>query len=213
MANLGLEVWGDYAFFKRPEKKGEMVSYDFLTPLAAKGVFEALYWHPGVHYVFDEIRVLSPVQYEPVVIRRTDSWTGKETVMKFLALTHVHYLILGHCMFDGTQRVNASVGKTKNIFMQRAKKQKAFKTTYFGLPEFTCQYKWVDPASDLSKFKPINRTCDLGLMIYDLRNDDGRVLPEWFHASIQQGIIPLKRIKIESGRGSRIVNKGTGDYT
>lgn len=212
MANIGLEVWGDYAFFKRPEKKGSLVSYDFLTPLAAKGIFESLYWHPGIKYIFDEIRVLAPVQYEPVTIRRGDPWEGTETEMKFLALTHVHYLILGHGVFDGRQRVNASIGKIKDIFMKRAIKQKAFKTPYFGIPEFPCQYKWVNPESDLSKYKGINRTCNLGLMIFDLRNENGRVFPEWFHASINKGVIPLKKITVESGKGTRIVNKGTGDY-
>ena len=212
MANLGLEVSGTYAFFLRPERQKEMESYDFITPLAAKGIFESIYWHAGVKYIFDEFRILSPVQMEPVTIRRHSAWGESDQVLRFLALKNVHYLILGHCTFDGNQRVNASVGKVKGIFKSRASKQKAFRTPYFGIPEFTCQYSWVDPASDLSRFTPIKRSGDLGLMLYDLRNENGRVFPRWFHAEIKNGVISMKNITVESGKGTKIVNKGSSDY-
>ena len=45
-----LKVWGDYACFTRPEMKVERVSYDVITPLAGRGVFEAIFWEPGIRW-------------------------------------------------------------------------------------------------------------------------------------------------------------------
>lgn len=213
MANLGLEVFAKHAFFLKPDKQQTLESYDFLTPLAAKGIFESIYWHPGVTYIFDEFRILSPVQFEPITIRRLSPCGEGDKVLKFLALKDVHYLILGHCKVNGQQNSNSSTGKILGIFKDRALKQKAYKEPYLGIPEFPCQYKWVDPMSDLSHFHPIHRSGDLGIMLYGLRNENGRLFPKWFHATMKQGIIPLKSIRVQDGRGSRVVNKGNGDYT
>ena len=56
-----IEVWGDYACFSRPEMKSERVSYDVMTPSAARGLVEAIYWHPGLKFTVDRIYVLSPI--------------------------------------------------------------------------------------------------------------------------------------------------------
>lgn len=57
-----IEVWGDYACFSRPEMKSERVSYDVMTPSAARGLVEAIYWHPGLKFTVDRIYVLLPDQ-------------------------------------------------------------------------------------------------------------------------------------------------------
>ena len=59
---IRLEVWGDYACFTRPEMKTERVSYDVMTPSAARGLIEAIYWHPGLRYTIDRIRVCAPIR-------------------------------------------------------------------------------------------------------------------------------------------------------
>ena len=56
-----MEVWGDYACFSRPELKVERMSYDVMTPSAARGILEAVYWHPGLRWIVDRIYVLSPI--------------------------------------------------------------------------------------------------------------------------------------------------------
>lgn len=56
-----VEVWGDYALFGRPEMKAERVSYDVMTPSAARGILEAIFWHPGLKWIIDKIYVLSPI--------------------------------------------------------------------------------------------------------------------------------------------------------
>lgn len=58
---VGIECWGDYACFTRPEMKVERVSYDVMTPSAARGLVEAIFWHPGLRYVIDEIDVMGSV--------------------------------------------------------------------------------------------------------------------------------------------------------
>lgn len=60
-----IEVWGDYACFTRPEMKTERVSYDMITPSAARGLVEAIYWHPGLRYTVDRIYLLKPFGLDP----------------------------------------------------------------------------------------------------------------------------------------------------
>lgn len=60
---ISLEVWGDYALFTRPEMKVERVSYDVMTPSAARGLIEAIYWHPGLRWVIDCIHVCAPIRF------------------------------------------------------------------------------------------------------------------------------------------------------
>ena len=61
--SIKLEVWGDYALFTRPEMKVERVSYDAMTPSAARGLIEAIYWHPGLRWRIDRIRVCAPIRF------------------------------------------------------------------------------------------------------------------------------------------------------
>ena len=61
-----VRVWGDYALFSRPEMKVERCSYDVITPSAARGILEAIYWHPGMKWCIDKIYVKKPVKFTSV---------------------------------------------------------------------------------------------------------------------------------------------------
>ena len=61
-----VRVWGDYALFTRPEMKVERCSYDVITPSAARGILEAVYWHPGMRWVIDRIYVKKPIQFTSI---------------------------------------------------------------------------------------------------------------------------------------------------
>ena len=61
-----VNVWGDYALFSRPELKVERYSYDIITPSAARGILEAIYWHPGMRWIIDKIYVKNPIQFTSV---------------------------------------------------------------------------------------------------------------------------------------------------
>jgi len=74
---IKLHVWGDYACFTRPEMKAERVSYDLITPSAARGLVEAVYWKPQIRWVIDRIHVLKPVQFTNV---RRNEVSAKVTV-------------------------------------------------------------------------------------------------------------------------------------
>lgn len=63
---IQIEVWGERALFTRPELSVERVSYDVITPSAARGLIESIYWHPGMRYTIDRIHVLNPIRFTNV---------------------------------------------------------------------------------------------------------------------------------------------------
>lgn len=70
MKNWCLEVWGDYACFTRPEMKVERVSYDVMTPSAARAIFEAVLWKPAIRWNITKIEVLEPIRW--ISVRRNE---------------------------------------------------------------------------------------------------------------------------------------------
>lgn len=70
---ITLKVSGDYALFSRPEMKVERVSYDVMTPSAARGVLEAIYWKPQIRWIIDEIHVLKPIRFTNIRRNEIDS--------------------------------------------------------------------------------------------------------------------------------------------
>ena len=163
---IRLEVWGEYGLFSRPELKVERVSYDVITPSAARGIMESIFWHPGLRYVIDKIYVLSNIQYAN--IRRnevkskilsskvkTAMQSGriddlyintKEDIVQraALVLKNPHYVIESH--FDMTDKANASdnPGKFQDIIKRRISKGQCFHTPYFGCREFPVKYRLYD---------------------------------------------------------------------
>ena len=120
---ISLEVWGDYALFTRPEMKVERVSYDVMTPSAARGLIEAIYWPPGLRWVIDCIHVCAPIRFTNLrrnEVKSTLSARSVRTVMErgtgelylctandiqqraALLLRDVHYVIEAH--FDVTDK-------------------------------------------------------------------------------------------------------------
>jgi CRISPR-associated protein Cas5d len=70
MKGFCLEVSGDYACFTRPEMKVERVSYDVITPSAARAVFDAILWKPAIYWQVKKIEVLAPVKW--ISVRRNE---------------------------------------------------------------------------------------------------------------------------------------------
>ena len=82
---IQVEVWGDYALFSRPEFKVEHVSYDTMTPSAARGLLESIYWHPGLRWRIDRIHVCSPIRFTNIrrnEVKDTISARKVKTVME-----------------------------------------------------------------------------------------------------------------------------------
>ncbi len=182
---IKLKTWGEFACFTRPEMKVERVSYDVITPSAARGVLEAIYWKPQIRWVVDRIHVLKPIRFTNIrrneVSSKASASNAKSAMKKGTAdsplglfieenrqqraatlLTNVAYVIEAHFeLIDESDPVE----KHFNIFKRRAEKGQYFHHPYFGCREFPCDFDWIDgeiPASELTGEQ------DLGYMLHDI---------------------------------------------
>lgn len=199
-----IRVWGDYALFTRPEMKVERVSYDVITPSAARGIFEAIYWKPAIRWVIDRIHVLRPVRFDN--IRRNElanrvsvnnrDMEGDRPVCRYIeddrqqrasmVLRDVEYIIEAH--FELTGKEDIEPGKHLAIFERRVKKGQCFHRPYFGCREFPVNFAWCDKMPE-----PIfSGEQDLGYMLYDIdfAND---MTSQFFRAVMQDGVIDCRR--------------------
>ncbi len=204
------EFWGDLAVFSRPEMKVERVSYDVITPSAARGMLEAVYYHPGMKYSIDRIYVCSPIEFTN--IRRNEvkskilasevrrAYQGANEPMFLdaaadiqqratLALKNIHYVIEAH--FDMTEQANPSdnPGKFQDILKRRLRKGQCYAQPYFGCREFPANFRlWED-----GEIPTIPDTRDLGYMLYDMDyHDPEQIVPMFFRAKLVNGVIDLR---------------------
>ena len=85
-----VQVWGDYALFSRPEMKVERCSYDVMTPSAARGILEAIYWHPGLRWIIDKIYVKNPIRFTSVRRNEVKSKISASNALQvYLSLIHI----------------------------------------------------------------------------------------------------------------------------
>lgn len=207
--SIQLEVWGDYALFTRPEMKTERVSYDVMTPSAARGILEAIYWHPGLVYRIDRIHVCSPIRFSNVrrnEVKSVISARNARTAMEqgsgnlYIATTediqqraamllrNVHYIIEAH--FDMTDKAAPSdnAGKFCDIIKRRISKGAFYHQPYFGtreFPVFFAQCEKIPSCPD-----ELKGTKDLGYMLWDMdyQSEDG-IKPLFFRATLENGVM------------------------
>ena len=211
---IQLEVWGDYALFSRPELKVERVSYDVPTPSAARGIVEAVYYHPGLQWHIDRIYVLNPIRF--VSVRRNEVTSKisarnmrqamqggnqalymaapQEIVQRAsLLLQDVHYVIEAH--FEMTPKASPSdnPGKFQDIVTRRMEKGQCFHTPYFGCREFPVRFgRWGG-----GPIKTICETRDLGLMLYDFDYTDPKnITPTYFRAKLENGVLDTRDCEV-----------------
>ena len=205
-----IECWGDYACFTRPEMKVERVSYDIMTPSAARGLVEAIYWHPGLRYVIDAIGLMSPIQFTNVRRNEVKSKILSSSVLKngtsgeslgivttqeivqraSTILKDVHYYIDLH--FKMTEKANAgdNPGKFKEMLSRRARKGQCYHQPYLGCREFPASFRLVED-DEVVQVYPESR--DLGYMLYDMDYSDGEhIIPRFFRAKLEDGVLYLK---------------------
>lgn len=220
MKDWCLEVWGDYACFTRPEMKVERVSYDVITPSAARAIFEAILWKPSIKWNITKIEVLKPIKF--VSVRRNEvgktispprskQISGEDRIPEgiyiererqqrsSLCLKDVKYRIHGY--FDFLPGKDAgrdeSQDKYAAMFERRATKGQCFHRPYLGTREFSCFFRLVDPQEDSPGPIPENR--DLGFMLYDMNfsKDSKSPPPLFFRAVMDNGIIDTDRRKVK----------------
>lgn len=215
--SIKLEVWGDYGLFSRPELKVERMSYDIITPSAARGIMESIFWHPGLRYVIDRIYVLSSIQYAN--IRRNEvkskilaskvkaamiSNAGQELYINTkedivqraaLVLKNPHYVI--ESRFEMTDNANESdnPGKFQDIIKRRIRRGQCFHTPYFGCREFPVKYRLYGFEDVPTVYDTEEK--DLGLMLYDFDySDPNNITPMFFRAKLKKGILDLRDCEV-----------------
>lgn len=210
---IQVEVWGDYACFTRPEMKTERVSYDVMTPSAARGLLESIYWHPGLRWVIECIHVCSPIRFTN--IRRNEvkdviSARAVKSVMEkgkgidelYLATTEsiqqraamvlkdVHYVIDAH--FDMTDKAAPSdnPGKFQDIIKRRLERGQCYSMPYFGTREFAAHFARCTELPPCPEELLGER--DLGWMLWDMDYTDPQdIKPKFFRAKLVDGAMDV----------------------
>ncbi|WP_455617425.1 type I-C CRISPR-associated protein Cas5c [Eisenbergiella sp.] len=206
-----VRVWGELALFSRPEMKVERCSYDLLTPSAARGILEAIYWHPGMVWVIDKIHVRKPIRFTSVRRNEVKSKvlagnvlnainggnkplyiSSREEIVQRAAilLKDVDYVIEAH--FEMTEKAaeGDNTGKFKDIIMRRLRRGECFHMPYFGCREFPANFELFE-AEEIDTAYP-GEEKDLGYMLYDFDySNPENIQPLFFRAVLKNGTLNL----------------------
>ncbi len=213
-------VWGDYACFSRPELKVERVSYDFITPSAARGVLEAVYWKPAIIWVIDKIHVLNPIQFtnirrnevadvaklsgikkaaqnlESYEIIATDSRQQRAAMI----LTNVAYVIEAHFEMNSRHAGESDTPeKHYNIVLRRLRQGQFFHKPFLGTREFGASFRIIEEHEEIPK-SSLEGEQDFGYMLLDMnyslgkKGDSFSVSPKFFKARTVNGVCDLTNL-------------------
>ena len=213
-----LEVTGEFACFTRPEMKVERVSYDVITPSAARAVFEAILWKPALRWEIVKIEVLKPLRW--INLRRNEvasvvSTRNVQTAMKngsgqlgiyveddrqqraSLFLRDVQYRLHAqlHILPDAGE--NNTPAKFHEMFTRRAEKGQCVNQPYLGCREFACDFRLVEaPEQEIA---PIPDNMELGWMLYDMDfTNPASPQAQFFKASLQHGVLDLGNVEVRT---------------
>ena len=219
-----LEVWGDMACFTRPELKVERVSYEVITPSAARSIFEAIFWKPALRWQVTKIEVLNPIKWTS--IRRNEVGSVSKTPVfieekrqqkNTLLLKDVRYRIWAQLVFipqrkrpesknpqidqeeQALLRKDENPGKYQAMFERRARKGQCFTQPYLGCREYSASFRLVDVEHEslcpaLSEEDGGNR--DLGIMLYDMDFSNPKETQALFYrVQMQAGVIIVPPLK------------------
>ncbi len=214
---ITIRIRGDYALFTRPEMKVERVSYDVITPSAARGVIEAIYWKPAIRWVIDKIHVLSEIEFtnirrnevsEKISTREAERRMNGATDPFFLdatdarqqraalVLKNVDYIVEAH--FEPVPEQagpDDTVEKHYNIALRRLRKGQHYHAPYLGTREFGAKVDLIEGGNIPQS--PLSGTQELGWMLYDLDfRDPQDIRPQFFKATMQDGVIDLTEVEV-----------------
>jgi CRISPR-associated protein Cas5d len=208
---IKLKIWGERACFTRPEMKVERVSYDVITPSAARGILEAIHWKPAIRWVVDSIQVLKPIRFESI---RRNEVGGKlsaarvgqaiksgrpDELVSYIEndrqqraatiLRDVAYVIGAHFELTNKATADDSVGKHLDIFNRRARKGQCFHTPCLGTREFPASFQLLEETvPEVSDSLGGER--DLGWILHDIDFTTG-MTPRFFRAHMRDGLITV----------------------
>lgn len=213
--NYSVEVKGPFACFTRPEFGVERVSYEVMTPSAARGFLDAIYWHPGLKWVIDRIHVCSPIRYLNATSKElkagaascTDAvkaMKGEDVDCSFYTaatadmgqlrstrlLRDVHYVIDAHFTLDKEHDSQQARDKVDQIMTRRLKQGKCFAQPYFGMKEFPGDFQKCEVMPECPDSLRGER--NLGWMLYDMDfSDPYDYKPMFFHATMRDGVVDV----------------------
>ena len=206
---IKLKVSGDHACFTRPEMKVERVSYDVMTPSAARGILEAIHWKPAICWIIDAIHVLKPIRFQS--IRRNEVGTKAsarniKTAMNrgdlkglqlridqnrqqraATVLADVAYVIEAHFVMTHKAGPGDNAGKHLDIFNRRAAGGKCFHQPCLGTREFDARFELIEPGTPL--LPTIGETRDLGFMLWDIDHQVEGQPSMFFRAQLDNGVV------------------------
>lgn len=205
-----LEIWGDWACFTRPELKVERVSYDVITPSAARAIFEAiLFKRHAMRWQVTKIEVLNPIKWTTVRRNEVGAVAGKSVIYiedkrqqkNTLLLQNVRYRIYAKLIYIPVKNrpeeafVKHKPGDDENpmkyygMFERRASEGQCFTQPYLGCREFAANWKYVEDTVQLEP--PLQEDKDFGIMLYDMDFEGNSRTPEamFYRAKMKKGVI------------------------
>lgn len=208
---IRLHVWAPYGCFTRPELKVERVSYDVMTPSAARGILEAIHWKPAIRWVVDRIHVLHPIRFTsirrnevghkaPVGKIKTAMRSGDLSTLVLRAdqdrqqraatvLVEPAYVIEAHFEMTTKAGPEDNEGKHLDIFNRRAGRGQCFHRPCLGTREFAADFALIPPGATLPEAIPETR--DLGLMLWDIDHAAPGKPSMFFRAKMTDGVIDV----------------------
>ena len=209
--SVAIEVWGDYACFSRPEMKVERVSYDVMTPSAARGLIEAIYWHPGLKWIIDRIHVCAPIRFtnirrnevkDTISARKVKAAMEKGLDELYLAtpesiqqraamvLRDVRYVIEAHFEMTENAAPGDNPGKFQDIIKRRLANGQFYHQPCFGVREFPAHFAAsceLPPCPE-----ELRGEKDLGWMLLDMDySDPENITPMFFRAVLKDGVLEI----------------------
>ena len=206
---LSVKVGGDYACFTRPEMKVERVSYPVMTPSAAKGLLESIFWKPEFSWIVREIQVLKPLQYFSIIrneisARQSDRaakqwrttgvggfYAAENRVQRHtLGLRDVEYIIKAEVAVK--EGVEEDPAKFRDQFRRRVNRGRCFAMPYLGCREFVASFSPVSGDE-----QPIDLTMDIGSMLWRMEyapDGSGRAVPSFFNARLERGVLVAPQV-------------------
>jgi CRISPR-associated protein Cas5d len=209
---IKLKVWGDRACFTRSEMKVERVSYDVITPSAARGILEAIHWKPAIRWHIDRIAVLNPIRFESIRRNEVGSKLSAANVSKAMkagntatvhhfvdqdrqqrastVLRDVAYVIEAHFSLTHKAETSENEGKHLDIFNRRARKGQCFHAPCLGVREFPASFELLEDDETVEVDSSLLGERDLGWMLhdFDFQND---CTPHYFRAVMKDGWIEV----------------------
>ena len=211
-----VRVWGDLALFSRPEMKVERCSYDMMTPSAARGILEAIYWHPGMRWIVDRIYLRKPVRFTSIRRNEVKSKisannvlsvmnggdkplfiSSKEDIVQRAAvlLRDVDYVIEAHFEMTDNAGPCDNPGKFKDIVMRRLRRGDCYHMPYFGCREFPANFELFEQENVDTAY--VGEEKDLGYMLYDFDYSNPEdIQPMFFRAVLTNGILDVRDCEV-----------------